>query len=108
MQVALEQGIGLADAIGLLRGELLKARRAGVGQDVQFPVNSMTVELKVAATKSVDGKAGFMVPIVSLELGGSAGLQRETMQTVTVVFGPPVDRDGNPVKVAAASDEKKG
>ena len=65
MQDALEQGIGLADAIGLLRGELLKARRAGAGQDVQFPVLiHRTVELKVAATKSADGKAGFMVPIV--------------------------------------------
>jgi hypothetical protein len=30
------------------------------------------------------------------------------MQTVTVVFGAPVDRDGNPVKVARASTERKG
>ncbi len=98
----------MADAIGLLRGELLKARRAGAGEDVQFPVNSMTVELKVAATKSMDGKAGFMVPIVSLESGGSAGWQRETMQTVTVVFGPPIDRDGNPVKVLRPAMRRRG
>jgi hypothetical protein len=108
MKDALERGIGLADAIGLLRDELEEARRAGAGQDVQFPVNSLTVELKVAATRSADGKAGFSVPIVNLELGGSAGWQREAMQTVTVVFGPPVDRGGNPVRVAAASDEVKG
>jgi hypothetical protein len=108
MKAALEPGIGLADAIGLLRDELKKARRAAVAQDVQFPVNSLTVELKVAATRSADGKAGFSVPIINLELGGSAGWERETMQTVTVVFGPPVDRDGNPVRVAAASDEVKG
>jgi hypothetical protein len=108
MEDEVEQGIGLADAIGLLRGELVKARRAGADQDVHFPVDSLTVELKVAATRSADGKAGFCVPIVNVEFGGSAGWQRETMQTVTVVFGPPVDRDGNPVKVAAASDEVKG
>src|SRR5580693_5911685 len=103
-----EQGIGLADAIVLLRNELMKARRDGAGQDVQFPVDSLTVELKVGATRSADGKAGFSVPIVNIEVGGSAGWQRELLQTVTVVFGSPIDRDGNPVKVAAASDKAKG
>jgi hypothetical protein len=102
------QGIELADAIGLLRRELLKARHAGAGHDVQFPIDSMTVELKLAATRSTDGKAGFSVPIVNLEVGGSTGWQRESMQTVTVVFGPPVDLNGNPVKVAKPSNEIKG
>jgi Trypsin-co-occurring domain 2 len=107
MSDAPEQGIELADAIELVRSELLKAREKGAGKTVQFPVDSVTVELKVAATRSADGKAGFCVPIVNVEFGGSAGWQRETMQTVTVVFGPPVDRDGNSIKVAAASDEIK-
>ena len=65
-------GLGLADAIGLLRDELLQARAAGGASDIQLPVESMTVELKVTATRSADGKAGFKVPIVELELGGSA------------------------------------
>lgn len=108
MQDARDQGIGLADAIELLRHELEKARSLGEGQDVQFPVNSLTIELKVAATRSADGKAGFNVPVVNFELGGSTGWQREAMQTVTVVFGGPVDRRGNPVRVASASDELKG
>ena len=103
-----EHGIGLADAIAVLRSELLAARAAGGGADIQLPVESMTVALQVVATRSADGKAGFKVPIVNAELGGSAGWQRETMQTVTVVFGPPVDRDGNPLKVARASDQRKG
>jgi len=30
------------------------------------------------------------------------------VQTVTVVFGAPVDSAGNPVKVASASAERKG
>ena len=89
-------GLGLADAIGLLRDELLKARAAGAGSDIQLPVESMTVVLKVTATRSVDGKAGFKVPVVELELGGGAGRERGSEQTVTVVFGGPVDRDGRP------------
>jgi hypothetical protein len=103
-----EPGIELADAISMLRNALLSARTAGAGSDIQLPVESMTVQLQVAATWTRDGKAGFSVPIVNVELGGSAGWQREGMQTVTVVFGAPVDREGRPVKVAQASSERKG
>jgi hypothetical protein len=106
--VAPADGLGLADAIGSLRDELLKARAAGGDSDIQLPVESMTVQLQVAATRTRDGKAGFSVPIVNVELGGSAGWQRETMQTVTVVFGGPLDREGNPMKVAQRSSERKG
>lgn len=101
-------GLGLADAIGLLRDELLKAHAAGAGSEIQLPVESMTVELKVTATRSVDGKAGFRVPVVDLELGGGVGRERGSEQTVTVVFGGPVDRNGRPVKVAQESAQRKG
>jgi hypothetical protein len=101
-------GLGLAEAIALLRDDLLKAQAAGAGSDIQLPVESMTVQLTVTATKSKDGKAGFKVPIVELELGGSAGQERGSDQTVTVVFGGPVDRDGRPVKVAQGSAQPKG
>jgi hypothetical protein len=101
-------GLGLADAIALLRDELLRARAAGAGSDIQLPVDSMTVELTVTATKSRDGKAGFTVPFAGLELGGSAGREHAVGQTVTVVFGAPMDLEGNPVKVASATDTMPG
>lgn len=101
-------GIGLADAIGMLRDELLKARAAGASSDIQLPIESMTVVLTVEATKSLDGKAGFKVPVVELELSGEGSRKRSSGQTVTVVFGQPVNQDGQPVKVARASDEPKG
>jgi hypothetical protein len=100
-------GLRLADAIGLLRDELLQAQAAGAGAEIQLPVESMTVVLKVTASKSVDGKAGFKVPVVDLELGGGAGRERGSEQTVTVVFGGPVDRDGRLVKVAQDSARRK-
>ena len=105
---AAADGLGLADAIGLLRDELLRARAAGADSDIQLPVESMTVELKVTATRSLDGKAGFTVPVVGVELGGGGARERGSEQTVTVVFGGPVDRAGNPVKVAQPSSERKG
>jgi NTP-dependent ternary system trypsin peptidase co-occuring protein len=103
-----EDGIGLAEAIAALRDALLAARMMGAESDIQLPVESMTVELQVAATRTRGGKAGFTVPFVNAELGGSAGWQRDTTQTVTVVFGEPVDRNGNPVKIAQASRRRKG
>jgi Trypsin-co-occurring domain 2 len=101
-------GIGLAEAIAALRDELLKARAAGAGSDIQLPVESMTVELHVAATRSREGRAGCRVPVVDVELGGGLARGSETGQTVTVVFSAPVDRTGAAVKVAKASDELKG
>jgi hypothetical protein len=105
--VARVDGVGLAEAIGLLRDELLKARAAAALSDIQLPVESMTVELTVTATRSVDGKAGFTVPVVGLQLGGGGAREHGAEQKVTVVFGEPVDRSGNPVKVASASDVLK-
>jgi hypothetical protein len=100
-------GLRLAEAIGLLRDELLHARAAGGASDIQLPVESMTVVLTVMATRSTEGKAGFKVPFVELELGGSGGRERGSEQTVTVVSGGPVDRAGRPVKVASAGDALK-
>jgi hypothetical protein len=102
--VTLASGLGLAEAIGLLRGELLRARAVGAGTDIQLPVESMTVELTVTATRSADGSARFTVPVIGVQLGGGAGHERGTEQKVTVVFGGPIDRDGHPVNVASASD----
>jgi hypothetical protein len=101
-------GLGLADAIAILRDELLTARAAGASSDIQLPVDSMTVELTVTATRSLDGKAGFTVPLVGLGLGGGGGREHASGHKVTVVFAGPVDREGNPVKVASAADVLPG
>jgi hypothetical protein len=98
------EGLGLAEAIEALRDDLLGARAAGASSEIQLPVESMTV----TATRTREGKAGFKVPIVEVELGGGGSRERGTGQTVTVVFGGPVDREGKPVKVARASSELKG
>jgi hypothetical protein len=102
-----EKGIGLSDALELLRMELAAAQEKAAGTDVQFPIETLTVELKVGVTRSADGKAGFKVPFIEVELGGSTGYNREKLQTVTVVLGSPVDREGRPVKVAKATDALK-
>ena len=106
--VAPVSGLGLSEAIELLRDELLRARAAGAVSEIQLPVESMTVELSVTATRSADGKAGFTVPVVGVQLGGGGSRERGSEQKVTVVFGGPVDREGRPVKVASGSDVMPG
>jgi hypothetical protein len=48
------EGLGLAEAIEALRDDLLKARAAGATSDIQLPVESMTVELTVTATREAN------------------------------------------------------
>jgi hypothetical protein len=94
------EGVDLADAIEALRAQVLAAQTKAATSDITFPVQTLTIELKVALTKTVDGKAGFKVPFVGAEIGASGGLSRETVQTVTIVLGPPIDRrTGNPAQV---------
>ena len=102
------EGVGLAAAIEELRGQFETVVRQGGDADVQFPVQEVTVELRVVTTENVDGKAGFTVPFVGVELGGSMGRGGEAAQTVTVRFGAPVDRAGNPIKVVQPSAQPKG
>jgi hypothetical protein len=103
-----EIGIGLDAAIEQIRADLLRARAAGEGADVRLPVQSVTVQLQVVASKEAGGKAGFKVPFLQVEAGGSASVSSQRTSTVTVVFGEPVDQRGDPVKVSQATAKPKG
>lgn len=104
--MAESEGIGLADAISALQAELVLAQAQAAEHEIQFPIETLTVELKVGVTKSADGRAGFKVPLIGAELGGSAGMDRESTQTITLHLGRPVDRAGRPVKIAEHSHER--
>jgi Trypsin-co-occurring domain 2 len=101
-------GPGLDETLEALRADLANARAKAAASDVQFPIESLTIELKVGVTRNKAGKVGFRVPVIDAELGGSVGVDRETLQTVTVTLGPPIDRDGRPIKVGSSTDEVKG
>ena len=98
-------GIGLAEAIESVRADLLAARLAGANAEIQLPVASLTIELAVVATRNLDAKTGvkFKVPLFEADLGGGVSRKNETTQKVIVEFSEPVDRAGNPVKVAAVT-----
>jgi hypothetical protein len=102
------EGVGLDEALAALRADLAAAQAEAAGSDLQFPVQSVTVELTVAVTESVDGKAGFRVPVLGAELGASGGREAASTQKLTVTLGPPADALGRPVKVAQVSGQAKG
>lgn len=98
-------GIGLADAIGQIKAELLAAQNMPAAGGVRLPVKSVTVELSVVATRSADAKAGFKVPLIDLELGSSGTLSQERTHTITVVFDTPINEHGDPVQVYKVDDD---
>jgi len=68
------QGLGLAEAVQALRADLLAAQRDPAHPDIRFPIREITINLQVGAVRTADGRAGFRVPVVNLDLGGSGGL----------------------------------
>ena len=73
-------GIGLADAIEMLRAEVLAAQTHAAGAAVQFPVQTLTVQLKVGLTKLADGKVSAIVAIVRDEMEADAVTQDTFIQ----------------------------
>jgi hypothetical protein len=102
------RSVGLDEVLAALRADLTAAQSAATNHEMQLPVQSATIELTVAVTKSVDGKAGFRVPVLGAELGASGGREATSTQKLTLTLGAPVDRLGQPIKVAGASDKDKG
>ena len=98
--------IGLVEAIDRVREELAAAVANGAGADIQFPVGEITLDFQVGLTKSTDGSG--KINLYVLELGGRREYAHDTIQTVTVVLGPPVDASGDPIKVSGTAEEMPG
>lgn len=85
-----KSGLGLDVAIQTVREDLLKSNRSEGASELGFPVESVTIEFQVVAMREGEGRAGFRIPVIDVELGGVATWQRTTTHTVRVQFGPPV------------------
>jgi hypothetical protein len=96
--------IGLPEAIEAVRAELRRAVVQGEDQDIQFSVGEVQLEFQVGVTRegTVDGKFNVWV----LELGAGGSYAKESVQTVTLTLEPPVDAQGQPIKVRRRSAVK--
>ena len=80
-----DQPIGLAEAIGRVRGELAEARREGEGRDLRFRLGEVQLQFEVALTREGAGEAGIKLWVVSVGAKGSVTSGRMHMVTVSLV-----------------------
>lgn len=90
--------IDFVETIDALRSELSAAAERAQGQDIQFPIGSVQLELQVGVTWETEAKGGVKFWVLELEAGGSHS--NESVQKVILNLESPVDSDGNPIKVS--------
>lgn len=94
----------LAETMEALRAELARAAEAGAESGLQFPVTGVQLEFHVGITRSGEGNAGVRFWVV--ELGGSGSYTQEEIQTVTITLGPPLDHNGESVRIHQSTADK--
>ena len=92
--------LGLEEAIGALRQELVASIYASRGERLQFEVGEVKVELYIEVECNLEAKGGIKFWVV--ELGGGSGEKNKSIHKVTIPL-KPVRRDGKPV--LTGSDE---
>jgi hypothetical protein len=88
----------LAEAINGIRDELSVAMAAGVGERLRFEVGPVELEFAVDIQRDLQAKAGVKVWVV--EIGGSAGLSRDSSHRVKVTLNPVDTATGRSPQVA--------
>jgi len=100
-----KSGIPLVETIEALRAQLTEAVAAGADQEIQFPVDGVELEFHVGVTRSIEGNAGIRFWVV--ELGANASYAVESIHTVKVSLGAPVDAaTGETIKIRRSMSEK--
>ena len=87
--------LGLAEAIRRLRAEISEAAQAAEGEELQFALGPIELELQVELTISAGAKADFKWVVVSL--GADAKAQNLQRHRVKLTLSPTIH--GEPVKV---------
>jgi hypothetical protein len=94
--------IELADAVAVVRGELLEAAARGAGQEIAFAVGPIEMEFVVELRADAKAKAGFKAWVLSGEV--EAGVARGRTHRVKLTLTPKRP-DGADLLIAAAVDE---
>ncbi|MFJ2947231.1 trypco2 family protein [Streptomyces sp. NPDC087226] len=96
-----EDWLDLADAIGLLREQLLEARRRAGTSDVRFEIDDVTVEfeLELARGRGAGGELRFGV----MGLNGKSDTSGRRTHRVSLTLLPRA-RGGGPVEIRDTDD----
>jgi hypothetical protein len=99
--VAGEEWIGLAEAIAVLRAELIEAQRAGEDEPIRFELGVVDIDLAVVARRDASLKAGVRWVVT---VGAQGSLSREESHRVTVRLQPRSVATGDPIEVSDHAD----
>ena len=89
--------IELAEAVAVLRDELMDAATRGAGQDVAFEVGPIEMEFQVELRQEVKGKSGIRAWVVTADAEG--GVSRGRGHRVALTLTPR--RGDGPLLVSA-------
>jgi len=97
--------IELADAVAVVREELLEAARRGVGQGIVFEVGPIEMEFAVELRVDATAKTGFKAWVMTadVEAGVARGRTHRVMVTLT-----PKRPDGGDVLISGEADQAPG
>jgi Trypsin-co-occurring domain 2 len=91
--------VALADAIGAIREQLLRAQREGVDSGLPFAVEAVEIELGVEL--SVDGGGSLGVNVYAVNIGVEGSAARNTTHRVTVTLAPKDPRTGESAMISS-------
>ncbi len=90
--------VGLADAIGALRDELISAWSSGQKERLRFKPGPVELTVQVAVTDAGKGRAGIRWWLI--ELGGEVSRESAMTQTLKLSLDPVMyDDQGRPTDV---------
>lgn len=95
-----EPGIPLADLVDAVRAELERAAREARGQELQFEVQDVTLEVEVATTGEREASGGLKIWVLTVGAGGKK--TNEATHKVTLNLSA-VTPDGSKFRVRDVS-----
>lgn len=98
--------VGLADAIGALRDELIRAWASGQQQRLRFKPAPVELTVQVAVTSAGSGRAGIRWWLV--ELGGEVSRESVVTQTLKLSLDPVMYDDQGQLVDVEISDVEDG
>jgi hypothetical protein len=102
---AVDVEIPLADAVRALRRELQEAIRRADGEDLQFALGPIELELQLSLSRQMGGEAGVAFWVI--KLGGKAGRSQTETHRVKLSL-TPVTASGADVRVSDDVDARPG
>jgi hypothetical protein len=93
--------LDLADAIGLLRDQVVEAQQRAEGHPLRFVMGEITVELEVELERSRELGGGLRFGVVSADARG--GRSNRSVHHVTVTLTPRLG-DGADVEISDDGD----